>query len=149
MQCDKCDAIGAGFEEAQPHRRCSGKWRGITNHPTPTRSWADRHQEALLSPHWKHLRGEALKAQGGRCKRCDATEGLQLHHIHYDTLGAETLADVELLCDKHHRIADLEREETNAFYTWHSKKYGQATEIHEYQIEEFNRWLERKQETFW
>src|SRR5262249_45238559 len=37
-------------------------------------------------------------------RRCNREGDLQLHHLHYDTLGHETLDDVQLLCDRCHRI---------------------------------------------
>jgi hypothetical protein len=70
------------------------------------------------------LRDEALRRAGHRCEwrdeddrmkgaggRCRQTLGLQLHHVHYGTVGRETLQDVRVLCDYHHRVQTaLDRE---------------------------------------
>jgi hypothetical protein len=77
-----------------------------------------RYDRNLSSIHWLNLRDAVNRRAGGRCEwredcprdgpgggeRCTQTRGLQLHHLHYRSPGAETLNDVELLCDWHHRI---------------------------------------------
>lgn len=76
------------------------------------------YREALHSDCWAELRRAAADrsrgAVGGpaRCERCRRPEHkvrLALHHRGYASLGAETLADVLLLCEKCHRRADRRR----------------------------------------
>ena len=56
--------------------------------------------------HWMSLREEALKQANHECRCCPASSeqgyGLELHHRHYDTFGAETLDDVIVLCRQCH-----------------------------------------------
>lgn len=143
MVCRKCGAIGAGFHYGQAHP-CGGEWLPATMHPSPTWTWHDRHAEVLMSDRWKQLRAEVLKSQDGKCRCCDERKGLQMHHLHYRTLGDETARDVEILCAKHHAAADRYREYESAFDTWHTKKYGEDAEVLDYQQQEFGEWLERK-----
>jgi len=54
---------------------------------------------------WKRLRTEAFSVIGNRCWRCRrvfAKRKLQLHYLHYGTVGKETLEDVLLLCQHCH-----------------------------------------------
>ncbi len=76
--------------------------------------WRSRWRTVLASGPWKKLRLEVIRAQKWRCARCDAFGGatkptLELHHLHYDTLGRETVADVVALCKVCHSNADDER----------------------------------------
>jgi hypothetical protein len=75
------------------------------------------------SSYWQDLRAQARIRAGGQCERripscdapdggslhnrCDATTNLQLHHLHYDTFGQETLADVLLVCDDCHKTLEV------------------------------------------
>jgi hypothetical protein len=84
---------------------------------------AAEYQRYLLSPHWQTTRLRKLEAAGHRCqwapiafehpkhgpipdydKQCTATTGLQVHHLHYGTLGAERDDDLEVLCEFHHLV---------------------------------------------
>jgi 5-methylcytosine-specific restriction endonuclease McrA len=65
------------------------------------------YQRALASDHWRELRRRVLADRGYACERCGMTLALlDVHHLHYRTLGDEGLDDVELLCrachDKQH-----------------------------------------------
>jgi len=70
-----------------------------------SREWYDVHAQVLRSKRFAALREERLRIAGGTCERCGNTDRLQLHHRHYQTLGAERIADVEILCNKCHRVA--------------------------------------------
>ncbi len=77
------------------------------------------YQVALASQHWAGLRVGVIKKRK-RCQRCGSRCFLELHHLHYETLGAETEQDVELVCKECHEAADKER----AFLSWARKKAG-------------------------
>lgn len=82
----------------------------------------------LRSRHWKQFRQEALKAANWECEfpGCDVVDPgkpnverikyyfpkmvqpLDVHHLHYRTLGRESLKDVSVLCRRHHE--EIERE---------------------------------------
>lgn len=69
------------------------------------------------SPEWRALRKAALKRAGGRCEytqedywRCPATEHLQVHHLRYTKVRAETsLSDLQVLCLFHHEHIESTR----------------------------------------
>lgn len=92
------------------------------------------------------MRRLVIAEQGGTCDRCSERDGLELHHLTYERLGQERRSDVVALCKEHHRTADRKRERDSAFRTWHTKKYGEDAEVHDFHVEEFDSWLERKQE---
>ncbi len=66
------------------------------------------HRRVLASGRWARVRYEALLRAGGHCERCGRQFGRRwrarptIHHLHYATLGRETLADVEALCQLCH-----------------------------------------------
>jgi hypothetical protein len=67
------------------------------------------YREYLLSPQWLKRRERRLELSGFRCERvagsgrCGETECLEVHHLHYRTLGREADGDLEVLCQRHHR----------------------------------------------
>lgn len=79
----------------------------------------------LASPEWKAFRIAAIEACGRRCQRCatpkpyavrprSAEDSLQVHHLHYETLGHERTEDVLVLCPACHDLADATRKAGNA-----------------------------------
>jgi hypothetical protein len=57
----------------------------------------------LQSAHWKEIKTKALTAAGGRCQKCGKKHHkLNVHHVHYLTLGKERLEDLLVLCPKCH-----------------------------------------------
>lgn len=57
----------------------------------------------LLSPQWQALR-QQVKARDKVCQLTGATHDLEVHHIHYDSLGNEYLDDLVLLSRKAHQF---------------------------------------------
>jgi len=60
---------------------------------------------------WQLLRAQAFQVIGNRCWRCRkvfAKRHLHLHHLHYGTVGKETLNNVLLLCRKCHAFKHKE-----------------------------------------
>lgn len=90
-----------------------------------------KYHDSLNSDHWRNLRRLAASRACERCEgmilvfdltgqpmrtpcgsqmltvRCEASRGLQMHHLHYESLGTEALDDVQLLCDRCHRLATV------------------------------------------
>jgi 5-methylcytosine-specific restriction endonuclease McrA len=66
---------------------------------------AKEYQKHLTSDYWRHIRRQALQRAGYHCERrpCGNSLGLQVHHLHYGSLGREALEDVQVLCDACHR----------------------------------------------
>jgi 5-methylcytosine-specific restriction endonuclease McrA len=122
------------------------------------RAWT--YEEYMRSPEWAARRELALATAGHRCQRCGALGGLEVHHRHYDSLGAEREEDLEVLCKPCHESADRERaartsaENARALYAarlngWATKKYGEDwfASCDEADVaEEFEDWLERRED---
>ena len=54
--------------------------------------------EYLESKEWKAKRQEAFAYYGERCSLCGKKKNLQVHHIHYKSLGNEDVKDLTILC---------------------------------------------------
>jgi hypothetical protein len=81
------------------------------------------YQNYLLSAQWRAHREHRLESAGHRCEymvdqwpdrpgktwseRCDATDALEVHHLHYGSLGAEADGDLEVLCRFHHLLTHM------------------------------------------
>lgn len=39
--------------------------------------------------------------------RCAETQRLQVHHLHYNSVGCEQFDDVEVLCPLHHKVREV------------------------------------------
>jgi 5-methylcytosine-specific restriction endonuclease McrA len=44
------------------------------------------------------LRRQVIERCGNCCVDCDQAGALTMHHLHYDTVGKETIKDIEGLC---------------------------------------------------
>lgn len=65
------------------------------------------YQEYIQSDQWKEKREERLKLDGYQCVVCRNSEGLSVHHLHYDSLGNEDVQhDLVTVCNKCHRYFD-------------------------------------------
>lgn len=61
------------------------------------------YKDYLECPHWKEFRKKAIRAAKFECARCGKSPGvLHVHHKHYQTLGKESLEDVEVVCVECH-----------------------------------------------
>ena len=58
--------------------------------------------EYINSKKWKY-KSKLFTNIVKKCKTCSSNEGLGCHHKHYNTLGRETLKDVEILCWRCHK----------------------------------------------
>ena len=98
-----------------------------------------------------------------RCQECGwffQKNQLQVHHLHYNTLGHEKEKDLIVVCERCHKDLDEVRAcegrqrsedafEDARFYGWASAKYGEDWESWcdiERLVEEFDEWVERKDE---
>lgn len=64
----------------------------------------DEYREYLNSPEWQAKRRLALEQAGWRCKVCNSTTRLQVHHRTYDRVGNEELCDLTVLCATCHQL---------------------------------------------
>jgi|SRR5580704_15102229 5-methylcytosine-specific restriction endonuclease McrA len=79
---------------------------GLPHHQSKKKAFIHPHvpyAKYLKSNWWKTKRKQVLKAVGRKCQRCGATRGLQVHHLHYNTLWREKNTDLEVLCAACHR----------------------------------------------
>lgn len=103
----------------------------------------------IKSEKWREFCKAARVAAGLKCQRCGAKNKLlEVHHLHYSTLGHESLADVEVLCKDCHRPADRERELRSGLATFSRKKYGDdySPSVSEMmrREDEYDTWRDRK-----
>ena len=83
------------------------------------------YEKYLQSSHWQKVRERRLIAAGHRCEfhpitggesdmkhgpyygeRCERTVSLQVHHLHYESVGSEKDEDLEVLCQFHHLVRE-------------------------------------------
>ena len=75
------------------------------------------YQRYLQSREWDWFRTRIIQMDG-RCCRCWRTDRvLQVHHIDYTRIGAETLLDCLTLCIKCHEKADQDRKRNRLEHT--------------------------------
>jgi hypothetical protein len=65
------------------------------------------YDEYLRSTHWKQLRETHREWAGEPTCFCGKTEGLQLHHLTYERLGAEEMDDLRWLCKACHGMVHI------------------------------------------
>ena len=70
--------------------------------------------EYLESPEWWTIRRNAMRRAQWRCENEKLGEPrhegpLEVHHLHYRTLGCEQLDDVQVLCPACHRARRIPR----------------------------------------
>jgi len=57
----------------------------------------------IISDAWKEKRAKFLEFYKYKCFKCGSKKFLNIHHLHYGTLGNETADDVILLCNWCHK----------------------------------------------
>jgi 5-methylcytosine-specific restriction endonuclease McrA len=132
-----------------------------------TREFRQAYSRYINSYAWKKRCKEVRRRANNRCERCGSLPiRLEVHHLTYERFQNEPLEDLQALCPGCHLEADQEREAKNqerfeaagrearydnARDTYMTKKYGENWEMNcgESEYEEFDEWLERKQENEW
>jgi len=67
-----------------------------------TRNYKRVYHSYLNSKDWHDKRNIMLKYAEYKCCRCNETENLQVHHLNYNTIGNESLNDLEVVCNSCH-----------------------------------------------
>ena len=67
------------------------------------------YQTYLRSDEWLERAALMRRWTAGTCEVCESSDDLQVHHLHYRTLGRETPRALIVLCDYHHRQAHIRR----------------------------------------
>jgi hypothetical protein len=85
----------------------------------------------LSSPAWRHLRKQVLSRDSYTCQLTGATTNLQVHHIHYHSLGNESLSDLVTLSapahDDLHKLLGYDRDGDFSLSTYLHHKNTQNT----------------------
>jgi len=92
----------------------------------PNKRHNGKYKKAISSQHWKDLRNTKYQEQSGRCQGCGKPfiiSRMELHHLHYKTLGEERSQDVELTCKPCHLIADRKRIIKKSIVTFCNRYY--------------------------
>ena len=64
----------------------------------------------MKSKRWRDFKDKVFKAKGRVCSVCGTTDGIiNVHHLHYRTLGRERLQDVRVLCHNCHKNIDFQK----------------------------------------
>jgi len=76
----------------------------INKHVRKKRKHNRKYEDYLKSRHWKAFRKQVIEESNHQCEMCLVVfrRGLQLHHLHYLTLGNESRGDVKVLCKTCH-----------------------------------------------
>ncbi len=61
------------------------------------------YDDYLNTEHWQSVRQKALERDGHRCRVCNSTEQLNVHHRSYERRGFEEPEDVTTLCKECHQ----------------------------------------------
>ena len=125
--------------------------------------WKELRDRMVLSTYHNDKRYHDLERGNFRCQYCDWNfhkNELEVHHLHYDTLGNESRKDLAVVCKVCHAVLDKirarEAEESSiqAYHdagldAWASKKYGPdwiAYHDYTYVQEEYEVWAQAKDE---
>lgn len=77
----------------------------------------------LASAQWKAKRKMVIARANGICEKCRQRVIQNIHHIHYDTLGYESLSDLLGVCRPCHRhIHGLDKPKPKKRYRKNSKR---------------------------
>jgi len=63
---------------------------------------AGKYNEYLQSEDWSRKREKVLARDRRRCVTCGGIQNLHVHHLTYERLGHEQLADLVTVCDLCH-----------------------------------------------
>jgi hypothetical protein len=130
------------FPTPEPDHSDSMRWvRGVLADAKHRRYSFTGLTDYYRSQEWRCKRLQKLTEAVNSCRRCGATDGLQVHHLTYARLYHERMDDLEVLCVGCHDAADRGREYESGLCTYVAKKYGDYCDPDNF-IEEFNEWLE-------
>lgn len=73
--------------------------------------------EYLRSRHWSETRDRILAERGRECEVCFSTDRIHVHHLHYENIGYEQDADLQVLCATCHADAHDTMDEARACRT--------------------------------
>lgn len=137
----------------------------------------EKYNAHISSARWKEIRERlVMSTYHNDSERYDLSRGhfycqkcwwnfhkneLEVHHLHYNTLGKETRKDLAVVCNPCHRKLDQIRAEEGeaasirayedaAFDGWASKVYGEDwADYYDTLYDKFYEWREMKNEEEW
>lgn len=129
----------------------------------PKKTWEEEYKEYLSSKEWKIKATQALERVDYKCQVCGLSKfarKLEVHHLTYERFKREIPEDLDVVCNKCHKIKDRQRErETEKrnynklqdarFEGWARAVYGDNWMIRNNEdvlYEEFHEWLDRIEE---
>ena len=68
-----------------------------------SRNYKNIYHNYLNTKEWFDKRNISLEYANYKCCRCNETENLQIHHLNYNTVGDESIGDLEVVCNKCHK----------------------------------------------
>ncbi len=129
----------------------------ITQNKPTDDEWRKKYQAHMKSSRWKNTRLALFKLRGKKCEACGSNHpSLEVHHITYERLGHERLADLKIVCKACHEEEDRKREAAvrrkkeearidRVFATWFEKRTGRsAFYARPSDYGDFASWLEMK-----
>lgn len=66
----------------------------------------EEYSEYLHSDEWQRKRNRRLAMSGGRCEACGSNKRVEVHHLTYEHIYNEEMADLLPLCFLHHAAAE-------------------------------------------
>ena len=78
-------------------------------------------KEYYTSRRYRKLAIDVLERDGGRCRVCNFTGQLQVHHRNYSYWGNESGLELTTLCDRCHSLfhdSEIELSNNGLFYVW-------------------------------
>jgi hypothetical protein len=68
-----------------------------------TTNYKTGYHNYLQTSEWYDKRNQVLRFSNHKCNRCKETENLQVHHLNYNSIGDESLNDLEVVCRSCHK----------------------------------------------
>src|ERR1022692_4073283 len=96
--------LGFGTERVEALLQNSSPSRFVGRETKELRMDTSAYHEYLQSDKWKSLRLLCLTRDQYRCRVCNESEHLEVHHRTYERIGQEQLDDLTTLCDKCHEL---------------------------------------------
>ena len=88
--------ISNGYKKEMEKRRQSAM--ADANEVDTSRHWKYVKKVYINSAEWRKFAWRARMHYKHTCQRCGATSFLHVHHLHYETIGQESIEDVTVLC---------------------------------------------------
>ena len=79
-----------------------GGWRDFLSVHLSRADWFDRYNLYIRSSSWRQRRSGVI-AREKVCQLCYGAQRLEVHHVTYTRVGAETIEDLRLLCWRCHK----------------------------------------------